>query len=252
MTLTWSMVLITVTGVFLGSLMDAIAGGGGIISVSTYLLAGLPMHMTLGTNKLSACLGGLVSAGRYIKNGYVNWRLAVPAIFLALGGSVLGTLLQLQVRERYLQYLLLVILPVVAVVVLRQRQLPEEPREMDPRRQLAVVLAAAFVLGMYDGFYGPGAGTFLLLSFTRWAGMDVRTASGNVKVVNLSSNIGSVLTAIFHGQVFWPLGLLAACAAVAGHYVGAGLAIRNGSRIIRPVVLLALGLLAAKVLAGLL
>ena len=252
MTLTWSMVLIAVTGVFLGSVMDAIAGGGGIVTVPTYLLAGLPMHMTLGTNKLSACIGTLASTGRYIKNGYVNWRLAASAVLLAMGGSVLGTLLQLRVSERYLKYVLLLVLPVVAVVVLRQRQLPEEARDMNPGLQLAVVLTAAFAVGMYDGFYGPGTGTFLLLIFTRWAGMDVRTASGNVKVVNLSSNIGGVLTAILHGQVFWTLGLLAACAAVAGHYVGAGLAIRNGSRIVRPAVLLVLALLAAKILAGLL
>lgn len=107
--LTLSMVLIVAVGVFLASFMDAIAGGGGIISVPTYLLAGLPMHVALGTNKLSAGLGSLASTGRYIKSGYVDWKLGVPSIVLALVGSHFGTKLQLMIDEVYLQYLLLVV-----------------------------------------------------------------------------------------------------------------------------------------------
>ena len=95
--LTLSMVLIVAVGVFLASFMDAIAGGGGIISVPTYLLAGLPMHVALGTNKLSAGLGSLASTGRYIKSGYVDWKLGVPSIVLALVGSHFGTKLQLMI-----------------------------------------------------------------------------------------------------------------------------------------------------------
>jgi uncharacterized membrane protein YfcA len=106
------------------------------------------------------------------------------------------------------------------------------------------------VVGAYDGFYGPGTGTFLLLIFTLWAKMDVRTAAGNVKVVNLSSGIGALIMSALHGQVFWLLGLIAAAAAFAGHFAGAGLAIKNGSKIVRPTVLIVLGLLAVKILWG--
>lgn len=134
--LTLSMVLIVAVGVFLASFMDAIAGGGGIISVPTYLLAGLPMHVALGTNKLSAGLGSLASTGRYIKSGYVDWKLGVPSIVLALVGSHFGTKLQLMIDEVYLQYLLLVVLPVVAFVVLRQRQLPEQRGDIEPKKQI--------------------------------------------------------------------------------------------------------------------
>ena len=93
--LTWKMVLITVVGVFLGSFMDAIAGGGGIITVPTFLLAGLPTHFALGTNKLSAGIGTIASTARYVKTGYVDWRLGIPAVVLALIGSHFGTRLQL-------------------------------------------------------------------------------------------------------------------------------------------------------------
>ena len=182
----------------------------------------------------------------------MTWSLALPAVVLALTGSALGTRLQLLIDEKYLQLLLLIVLPVVAFVVLRQRSFPEEPGEISPKKQAAVVLAAALLIGSYDGFYGPGTGTFLLLIFTRWGKMDVRTAGGNVKVVNLASGLSSMVTAMLHGQVFWQLGLIATVASFAGHFVGAGLAIKNGSRIVRPVVLVVLVLLAVKVLSGLL
>lgn len=252
MDLTVSMVVIAFVGVFLASFLDAIAGGGGIISVPTYLMAGLPAHMALGTNKVSAALGSVASTGLYIKKGYVNWKLAVPSIALALIGSSFGTKLQLMVSEVYLQYLLLVVLPIVAFVVLRQRSFPEETLAMDEKKRALIVFVASFIIGGYDGFYGPGTGTFLLLVFTGLAGMDIRTASGNVKIVNLSSGIGALITSAMAGQVFWALGLIATIASFAGHFVGAKLTIKNGSKIVRPVVIVALVLLAAKVLSELL
>lgn len=245
--LTWKMVLIVVVGVFLGSFMDAIAGGGGIITVPTYLLAGLPTHFALGTNKLSAGIGTIASAARYVKTGYVDWKLGIPAVVLALIGSCFGTKLQLMVDEKYLKYLLLLVLPVVALVVLRQRRLPEEKGSIDPKPRMAIVCAAALIVGAYDGFYGPGTGTFLLLIFCNLAKMDVRTAGGNMKLVNLASNMGSLFTSLMGGKVFVVLGLIGSAAALLGHYIGSGLAIRNGSKIVKPTVIVVLLLLAAKV-----
>ena len=117
---------------------------------------------------------------------------------------------------------------------------------MNPRLRKAVVWAASLVIGAYDGFYGPGTGTFLLLVFCHLAKLDVRTASGNVKLVNFSSNIGALATSLLAGKVLVPIGLIAAAFSMAGHYIGAGLAIKNGSRIVRPVVLVVLALLAVK------
>ena len=249
--MTAKMLIIVCIGVFLGSFMDAIAGGGGIITVPTYLLAGLPTHLALGTNKLSAGLGTVASTVRYVKSGYVDWKLALPAIALALIGSHFGTKLQLLVAEKYLQYLLLVVLPVVAFIVLRQRELPEKPGIIDEKIRMTIVCAAALIVGAYDGFYGPGTGTFLLLIFCNLAKMDVRTANGNVKLVNLASNIGSMVTSLTSGQVFVKLGLIATVAALLGHYIGSGLAIQNGSKIVKPTVIVVLILLVVKVISGL-
>ena len=122
---------------------------------------------------------------------------------------------------------------------------------MEDAPRMAIVCAASLIVGAYDGFYGPGTGTFLLLIFCNWAKMDVRTAGGNVKLVNLSSNIGSLFTSLFNGKVFVVLGLIGAVAATAGHYIGSGLAIKNGSKIVKPTVIVVLLLLAAKVIQGL-
>lgn len=250
----WWVALLTGCGVFLASFMDAIAGGGGIISVPTYLLAfsGLPTYYALGTNKLSAGIGTVFSTARFIKNKCVNWPLAVPSIVLALAGSAGGTWLQHHTPDTVLKYLLLIVLPIVAIFTLRTRSWPDEPGEISFAKQAAIVWVASLVIGAYDGYYGPGTGTFLMLIFIRFGKLDTRTAAGNVKIVNLSSNIGSLFTAWSAGYVLWGIGLISAVFSIAGHYIGAGLAIKNGSRIVRPTVVIVLILLAAKVLSELL
>ena len=230
-------VLLICGGVFLGSFMDAIAGGGGIITVPTYLmgLSDFPIYNALGTNKLSSSIGTVFSTVRFIRQGYVDWVLFAPAIVLALGGSVCGTWLQHHTPAVVLKYLL------------RTRRWPDEPEPLDPRLRRLIVWAAAFVIGGYDGYYGPGTGTFLMIIFVRFARLDTRHAAGGVKVINLSSNLGSLFTALRAGYVLVGVGLISAVAAILGHYIGAGLAIKNGSKIVKPTVILVLLLLTVKV-----
>lgn len=242
-------VLLVCAGVFLASFMDAIAGGGGIISVPTHLIAfgNLPVPYALGTNKVSAAIGSCLSTGRFIKNGYVDWRLFGPAIAFALAGSAIGTWLQHLTPDAVLKYLLLLVLPLVAFFTLRGREWPDEPGEIGLKKQLAIIWAAAFIIGGYDGYYGPGTGTFLMIVFIRAAKLDTRHAAGGVKVINLSSNIGSLAAQMASGYVYWGVGLTAAVASMAGHYIGSGLAIKNGSKIVRPTVIIVLVLLTVKV-----
>ena len=244
----WVVLLICV-GIFLGSFMDAIAGGGGIVTVPTYLMGlhNFPTYYALGTNKLSSGIGTVFSTVRFIRQGYVDWALFAPAIVLALGGSVCGTWLQHHTPAVVLKYLLLLVLPVVAFITLRTRKWPDEPEPLDPRLRRLIVWAAAFVIGGYDGYYGPGTGTFLMIIFVRFARLDTRHAAGGVKVINLSSNLGSLFTALRAGYVLVGVGLISAVAAILGHYIGAGLAIKNGSKIVKPTVILVLLLLTVKV-----
>lgn len=169
-----------------------------------------------------------------------------------MAGSVCGTQLQLHTPDVVLKYLLLAVLPVVAFFTLRTKTWPEEPAPIPPRRQAAIVWAAALLIGTYDGYYGPGTGTFLMLVFIHLGKMDTRHAAGGVKVINLASNIGGVCSALMAGTVVLGVGLAAALASILGHYLGAGLAIRNGSKIVRPAVVVVLLLLLVKVISELL
>lgn len=247
-------VLLVCVGVFLAGLMDGIAGGGGIISLPTYLMAfhGLPFYYAFGTNKLSSGLGTIFSTVRFIKSGCIRWRLFAPAIAFALVGSSCGTWLQHRTPDAILKYMLLLVLPVVAFLTLRSRKWSDEQVELPWARQAAVVWLSALVIGGYDGYYGPGTGTFLMLALIHFAKLDTRSAAGGVKVINLSSNLGSLFTALAGGYVFFGVGLLAAAASMAGHWMGAGLAIKNGSRIVRPTVVIVLILLTVKVVSELL
>lgn len=249
--MTLSMALIVFVGIFAGSFMDAIAGGGGLITLPTYLLAGLPAHIALGTNKFSSALGTSVSTARYISKGYADLKLAIPCAVLAVTGAYIGTSLQLLVPDVWLRYMLLIILPLVAFVVLRQRRMPEERGAMDEKKRLVIVCIGSFIIGSYDGFYGPGAGTFLLLCYCGLAKLDVRTSSGNVKIANLASNVGALAASLLNGKVFFALGAVGVCASIAGHWLGSGFAIKNGSKIIRPMVIFVLLLLTVRVVSDL-
>ena len=244
----WTVLLIC-AGVFLGSLMDAIAGGGGIITVPTYImgLSRLPIYNALGTNKLSSGIGTVFSTARFIRQGYVDWPLFAPSVVLALVGSVCGTWLQHHTPAVVLKYLLLVVLPVVAFITLRTRKWPDETAPLDPWLRRLIIWGSAFVIGGYDGYYGPGTGTFMMIALVRFAKLDTRHAAGGVKVVNLASNLGSLFTALRAGYVLVGVGLISSVASILGHYIGAGLAIKNGSKIVRPTVIAVLLLLTVKV-----
>lgn len=235
---------------FLAGLVDSIGGGGGLISLPAFLLAGLSPHAAVATNKLASTTGTTVSTVRYCKNGYYEKRLALPGILCALCGSFLGARLVLLTSDVVLRRMMLVILPVVAVIVFLDKKAPEYDEAFPPSRRMLIVCASALIIGLYDGFYGPGTGTFLLLALTKAARMDIRTASGNVKLINLASNVAALATFLMSGYVHIAYGLAGAVFCLLGHYIGSGLVMKNGSRIVRPVIILVLLLLFIKIISG--
>ena len=249
MTLPPQMFLIICPMLFLAGLVDAIGGGGGLISLPAYLMAGLPVHNAIATNKLSSTCGTALTTVRFIRQGLVNWRIAIPTIFCAIGGSSLGANLSMNVPESVMEAVLFVVLPVVAFIVLSPKTFRDHDQEVKLDRKLWITaLVSAFVVGIYDGFYGPGTGTFLIIAFTVFAKLDIRTANAQTKIINLTTNITSLTIFLLNGQAVILLGLAAAACNMAGNYVGAGLAMTKGSKITRPVILLVLVLLFLKVL----
>ena len=238
--------------VFLAGFVDAIAGGGGLISLPAYIIAGVPAHFAIGTNKLASAMGTTISTGRYLKKGKQMLQIAVAACIASLIGSSIGSSLSLLVSEQVLKNLMIPVLPVVAFYVLRNKNLGDvavkEP--LPEKAAFAIAVLAALVVGAYDGFYGPGTGTFLLLILTGAARMDVRKASALTKVINLASNVAALVNFLVNGTVLYGLGLAAGVFCIAGHYIGSGLVVHNGQRIVRPVILVVLAILFVKIIAG--
>lgn len=249
MELTWTTFLIVCPMVFLAGFVDAIGGGGGLISLPAYFLAGVPVHHALATNKLSSATGTVISTVRICKNAVIRWKLAVPAICLALLGSHIGTRLTMLVDEQILKHVLMIVLPIVAFFVLRKNSLVSERAErLSARREAAIMWLGAFLIGSYDGFYGPGTGTFMIIVLLGFAHMTSMEAAAYTKLVNLSSNVASLATFLFGGQVVIALGLAAGVFSIAGHYVGSGMVLKNGTKIIRPIILVVLALLFVKII----
>lgn len=250
MPLTPEMFAIVCPFLFLAGFVDAIGGGGGLISLPAYLLSGLPVHQAIATNKLSSTCGTALATVRFIRGGLVNWKLALPTIVTAVLGSSLGANLSMAVGDGIMERILFVVLPVVAFIVLNPRIFHDnEGAELKMSPKLwATALLSSFVVGVYDGFYGPGTGTFLIIAFTVFARQSLRTANAQAKVINLTTNITSLTIFLLNGQAVLPLGIAAAACNMLGNYLGAGLAMSRGSCITRPVIVLVLILLFLKVL----
>lgn len=240
--------------VFLGGIVDSVAGGGGLITLPAYLLAGLSPHAAAATNKCGNLWGTLLATFRFLRRGEVHLPSALWGGAGALLGAWLGARLNLIVSDRFLYYLMLVIVPVMAVFLLVKREFGTEDRSctLPKRRLMLLSFAIGLVIGGYDGFFGPGAGTFLILAFTALCRFDLLTASGNTKVANAASNAASLVTFALAGQVVWAVGIPAALCSLAGGYVGSGLALKNGAKVIRPMFFVVLALLTIRLLYDLL
>lgn len=157
-------------------------------------------------------------------------------------GSYAGASIALNLPPEVFEIILLVLLPIVAAIVLRKRKHDSEHIDMPYAKRVGILSSCAFVCNAYDGFYGPGSGTFLLVSFSTLGGLDVREASGQTKVVNIAGAGAALVTFALAGQVDWHLGL------IAGHYLGATLVVKTGSAIVRPIIVAVLFALFAKTL----
>jgi len=245
--LNFSVFLIVCPLVFLAGFVDSIAGGGGLISLPAYLFAGIPVHFAMGTNKLSSAMGAVTASYRYYRNGFTDLFLCVPSIAAALAGSAIGTSLTLLVNERYLQWLLIAVLPVTAFFVLRKKELKALGEAFSRPKTAIIAAAVSFVIGGYDGFFGPGTGTFLILLYCGLARVEPRTAAGNAKLVNLASNLSAAVLFLLNGKTLLPLALAAGAFSIAGSYLGSGLVIKKGAGVIRLFILAVLGLLLIRV-----
>lgn len=249
MALTWQMFAIICPLCFLAGFVDSVAGGGGLISLPAYYLAGLSPVVAAGTNKLSACLGTVAASGRFLAGHRVDIRVAVMAALGAFPGSWLGAVLLQTIPEQTVRVMMIAAIPLVAAVVLRRKKDMVGKVLAPGRWRLPAAFGIGLLVGFYDGLVGPGTGTFLILLFTMILGLEAVLASGTAKLVNLTSNLAALIPLMLAGKVLFGLGIPAAVCAVAGNLLGASMTLKKGVGFIRWMMLVVLALLLAKMVA---
>ena len=240
-------ILLLTAAAFLAGLIDSIAGGGGLITVPALLLAGLSPVEALGTNKLQGLFGSGSATIAYAAKGHVDVRKQLTPALLSLAGSVLGALLATVLPGD----LLSLFLPFLLVAIALYFALKPNMSDVDRAERLTPFLFGLTVvplIGFYDGMFGPGTGSFFMLAYVMLAGYGVLKATAHTKLLNFASNIGAFVTFAFAGVIVWKVGLLMGIAQFLGARLGAHLAIRNGAKLIKPLLVLTCVALAIRLL----
>ncbi len=237
--------------VFIGGVIDAIGGGGGLITLPAFMIAGFPVHFAMGTNKVSSVMGTSIAFTKFMRDGYMPLKLSLFGIVFALTGSSLGAQTALLISDYAFKILMLVILPVTAYYVFKSQNLLTEERDTHDditTRTYIVCVVVAFCTGFYDGFYGPGAGTFMLLLMAGAARLSVQKANGVAKAINFATNFAAVVVYFFNGKVIWQMGVTAGIFSIMGNYIGARFFEKGGAKTVRPVILIVLALFFVRVI----
>lgn len=232
---------------FVAGMVDAIAGGGGLITVPALLLAGADPVTALATNKLQGTFGAATAAAAYGRAGHVRLgEQAGMAAIAALGGAG-GALVAHLVPADILRLIMPVVLIGIALFFALKPGLTDADRT---RRMTPAVFAftAVPLIAAYDGFFGPGTGSFYMLAFVMLAGFGVLKATAHTKLLNFASNLGSLVVFVAAGAVWWKVGLVMAVAQIAGAALGARLAMRVGARLIRPLLVITSGAMALRLI----
>ncbi|KQN55054.1 TSUP family transporter [Erwinia sp. E602] len=231
----------------LAGFIDSIAGGGGLLTVPALLAAGLSPAQALATNKLQS-VGGSFSASLYfIRMKAVNLREQKLNIAMTFIGSLAGALLVQHVKGDILRQLLPLLVIAIGLYFLLMPKIGEEDRQ---RRLhgLPFALVAGGCVGFYDGFFGPGAGSFYALAFVTLCGYNLAKSTAHAKVLNFTSNLGGLLLFIIGGKVVWVVGLVMMAGQVLGARLGAKMVLSRGQRLIRPMIVIVSAVMSAKLL----
>jgi uncharacterized membrane protein YfcA len=237
MTIEWVDIVLLCTAAFCAGFVDAIVGGGGLIQLPAALviLPQFPVASIIGSLKIPAFSGTVFAAWQYVRKVSINWVLLSIICVVAFFASYSGSLLLSKVNNGFMKPVLLVVLTGVAIYTYTKKDFgqQDEERTLSFRRQLQLSVPISVVIGFYDGFIGPGAGSFFMLAFVAFLHFDFLHASAHAKMVNLATNLGSVTLFLVQGKIIWLIALPMAAANSLGGFIGAKLAISKGNRFIR-------------------
>ncbi|MDQ6609666.1 MAG: TSUP family transporter [Bacteroidota bacterium] len=236
MAVEWYDLMLLCIAAFFAGFVDAIVGGGGLIQLPAALviLPSFPVSTVIASLKFPAFSGTAIAAWQYLKKVVVNWKLVTIICTTAFFASYGGSYLLIHVSNWFMKPILLVVLSAVAIYTYTKKDFGQKrKKDVSELEQLQFGIFISLVIGFYDGFIGPGAGSFLILAFITILGFDFLQASAHAKMVNLATNLGSVTLFLFKGSIIWSIALPMAAANAAGGFVGAKLAIAKGNKFIR-------------------
>ena len=248
------MLIFLCAGIFVANFVDAIAGGGGCISVPVYMLTGLPMQNVYACNKLTAATGTTFAALKYIKNKSIDWTVAIISAVFAIIGARIATVIFINTSSDTMKKIVICVLPFAAAFLLLKRDFGEHSgfEELPKKKVYLISALTGLVVAFYDGLVGPGTGTFAMMIFCSILKMDLKTSSGTAKVFNLASNWTSAISFMLEGYTIWPLALTTTVFSVLGARLGARLAIDKGSKFIKIMMTIVIVILLVKLIADIL
>lgn len=215
--------------------IDTLAGGGGMLTIPALLISGLPPESALATNKLQASFGTVSASWYFIRRGQLNWRALLPAMMLCALGAISGTLLVHYLSSAWLEKIIPLLLMSVALLFIRLPKLGE----VEHKARLSLLFFSACIalpIGFYDGFLGPGTGSFFLLALITLRGLTLQQATIEAKAFNAITNLTSLAIFSLTGNIVWQVGLTMAIGQLIGARLASGLIMRQGNRLIRPIV----------------
>ncbi|MCG9696266.1 TSUP family transporter [Shewanella sp. Isolate11] len=235
--LTYELIAVLFAVAMIAGFIDAIAGGGGLITIPALMWAGLPPTAALATNKLQACGGSFFASLYFVRKGFVSLSKMKWSILCAFVGSALGTIAVQLIDTSVLQFLLPFLILAIGGYFLFSKKISEEDKQ-----QLLTPTAFGFTAGLgvgfYDGFFGPGTGSFFALAFVSLAGYGLAKATAHAKVLNFSTNIASLIFFAIGGKVVWLLGLAMLVGQAIGATLGSRMVMTKGTKLIRPLVVI--------------
>jgi uncharacterized protein len=246
--LTLYLLLLLFLAAFLAGFIDAIAGGGGMITVPAMLIAGFSPIETLGTNKLQSLFGSGSATLAYARGGHVALKTQLPMAVMSALGAAVGAGITTYIPGNVLKGLM----PLLLIAIALYFGFKPAISDSDQHRRMTPFLFGLTIvplIGFYDGVFGPGTGSFFMLSFVMLAGFGLLKATAHTKMLNFASNIGAFAVFAFSGVIFWKAGLVMGVGQFLGAQVGSRLAMKNGAKIIRPLLVITCIALAIKLLA---
>ena len=243
-----NILLVCIAG-FLGALVDAIVGGGGLITIPALLATGMPSHLALGTNKFASSMGTISSAYHYYKSGVINFKLLKFLLPLSLIGSAIGVYTVLQIDSSFLKPLIIVMVLIIGTYTLIKKDIGLKNNFKGiNKKKILLGMLLAICLGFYDGFFGPGTGSFIIFGLIGIFGFDFKHASANSKFMNFTSNFTALILFLINGQIWFLYGIPMAISMVIGAKVGATIAVKKGAGFIKPVFVIVSFALVLKML----